>query len=241
MIEVGQWWWWHNRSVSADYCILYHASILLRITIIRWFMAFYFQGSHASWKALDVFPKISGHGKSWQMSLVLESLQIYQCFNLLTSLLCIEHHCMKHVDESIVNGICSVDDLLVAVLSVDSIWSVQFVCQQLFTCNATRQEKHSLKAGVCRLLEGEFLWILSSMYMKFCFQEIYGGHALSKFCLDFTYLVCYVQGCMGCPVMIPDLAKMLMSPDITTGYFTYLYGINQQQACQYNSVRAWLS
>jgi len=31
------------------------------------------QGSHASWKVLDFFHKISTLGKSWKMNLVLES------------------------------------------------------------------------------------------------------------------------------------------------------------------------
>ena len=31
------------------------------------------QGSHASWKVLDFFLKIPGPGKSWKITLVLES------------------------------------------------------------------------------------------------------------------------------------------------------------------------
>ena len=31
------------------------------------------QGSHASWKVLDFVLKFPGHGKSWKMSLALES------------------------------------------------------------------------------------------------------------------------------------------------------------------------
>jgi len=40
------------------------------------------QGSHASWKVLEFFLKFPGPGKSWKMSLVLESSGIYLWFNL---------------------------------------------------------------------------------------------------------------------------------------------------------------
>jgi len=39
----------------------------------RQWLVSYLQGSHASWKVLDIFLKIPGPGKSWKIALVLES------------------------------------------------------------------------------------------------------------------------------------------------------------------------